>query len=263
MTHKFIKLFMAVLFAGFLVGCGSSGGGSSSGGDSVGDISGFGDNTGEISGEEFVFPEGIEINSSSIRGYKIAGRQTETDDLQAKFSKKLEQNLYTPNYNIIPGTYDVAVGSGATYVKVLIVVRNNNNVSTNVTFPARLIARSSTGKYQNGILLKKASVAVPANTLYRITLVMYCGNVNKHATYDGDAEWYDKLIVSDSATLKELTDLVANKKINVEEYTDAEEDDYDDITYKLQQIVWNITETTGAGLTQYRKDWIEALPDSL
>jgi hypothetical protein len=201
----------------------------------------------------------------NIQGYKIIERQADevdVDSLQRKFSKKLENNLYTPDYRIVGGTYDAAVGSGEGLVDVQIRIYNNNNVPVKVTFPTLLIAKSSTGKYQNGILLKKASVEVPANTnSYKVMLVMYCGNGLRHAS--STSEIYDKLIVSDSKTLKDLADRVANKKINVEEFTDAEEDDYEDMTGKLQWIVWSLTERYSSGLTQGDKDYIAALPDSI
>jgi hypothetical protein len=65
MAHTFMTLFTAVLFTGFVSDF--SGGGSSSN-DEAGNISGLGNNTGELSGEEFVLPDGVEIDSSGIQG---------------------------------------------------------------------------------------------------------------------------------------------------------------------------------------------------
>jgi hypothetical protein len=188
----------------------------------------------------------------------MIGTQVKINDFQTKFSKEFDDELYAANYNIISGDYDVAVGSGRSYMKVLIPLRNSNSTDTKVTFPAGLIARSSTGERRHGILLKKSSVVVPANSLYEVMLVMYCGNIHKDISY-GDS--HDKLIVSNSDTLKDLTQRVANKKINVEEYNDDESEAYWEIARVLQNIVWSVT--NGSGLSQAKRDWIEALPNSI
>ncbi|MDR3346430.1 MAG: hypothetical protein LBS73_04560 [Campylobacteraceae bacterium] len=184
------------------------------------------------------------------------GREANIDDFQTKFSKKFDDAMYAANYNIISGSYDVAVGSGRNYMKVSIPLRNRNSTATKVTFPARLIARSSTGERRHGILLKNSSVIVPANSLYEVMLVMYCGNIHEDTSHGG---LHDKLIVSDSDTLKDLTQRLANKKINVEEYSDDESDVYWEIACVLQNIVWSVT--NGSGLSQAKKDWIAALPN--
>jgi hypothetical protein len=259
--RKWFRLSFLALVSVFLISCGSSGGGSSgSSGDKAGDISGLGNNTGELSGEEFVLPDGVEIDSGGIQGHKIMGKQVvDIDDSLTEFSSKFDNELYTPNYNIVSGTYDAAVGSGYSFVDVLIPLRNHNNVTTKVIFPARLIARSSTGEYQNGVLIKETSITLPANSLYKVMLTMYCGNLHRHVSY---GEIYDRLIVSDSAILKDLTDRVVNKKINVEEYADSEESEYWETAIMLQSAVWSLTEHS-TGLTKDMKDWIAALPNSL
>ncbi|MDR3346429.1 MAG: hypothetical protein LBS73_04555 [Campylobacteraceae bacterium] len=67
MTHRFITLFTVILFTGF-VSSFSDGCGGSSSNDEAGNIPGLGNNTGEISGEEFILPDGVEIDSSGIQG---------------------------------------------------------------------------------------------------------------------------------------------------------------------------------------------------
>jgi hypothetical protein len=225
MTYRLVKLLTAVLCVGFLVGCGSGGPGEEGSrrilSDVPGDISGLGDSYGDISGTALEFPEGVVVHED-VRGVASGSN------------------------------YDVRVGSGVGYVELLIVLHNFTNDDINVTFPAGLIIVSSTKNKQNGVLLKKVTVTVPANSYYRIALIMYCGNHHRGtSTY---SEIYNQLIVSNSETLKELTDLLVNKKINIGEHG------YN-VSY-LQGILWSLTDTGSPGLTQADKDNIATLPDN-
>jgi hypothetical protein len=138
-------------------------------------------------------------------------------------------------------------------------LRDENRVATKVVFPAGLLILSSDKLAQNGILSKKTSVVIPALTKYRVVLAMYCAN--KHRLSSGSHSYDDVFIISNSATLQKLFDLIANKKINIEEYEDSEQTAYSVLVDKIMDIVWNLTDYD-YGLTDSDKDYIASLPDS-
>jgi hypothetical protein len=255
---KYFKLFTFVLLFGFLVGCGGGGGGGSTAGntqnlnaDAPGAIPGLGDAGGDVVGETFTLPDGVEMEGGvEAPGYSHSIRE---------FYNK-ESSLNLPDFNVIEvnGGYNVTRGSGGKFVLLTFRLRNTNAVGTEVIFPAGLVAVSTSGS-QNGLLIKKTSVIVPANETIKVALAMYCANHYRGSSAGGI--YNDIFIVISSSTLQPLFDLVANKRINIEEYTDNDKSTYWGIVNKMTDIVWHVTD--GSGLTQSDIAYIESLEDSI
>ncbi|MDR2790883.1 MAG: hypothetical protein LBB59_07930 [Campylobacteraceae bacterium] len=100
-------------------------------------------------GEEFSFPEGVGIGDGGI----TTPRHTSS----SYYFPKTADSVDAPNFNAISvtGGYDAARGSGGSYVLLLFTLTNNNNVDKEVVFPAGLVAISTTGIAQNGLLIKR------------------------------------------------------------------------------------------------------------
>jgi hypothetical protein len=238
--RKLFKLFAFFLLVGFLVaGCGGDDEndvGYNS--DSPGAISGLGDAPGDVVGEVFKFPDGV-----SIEGGVESPRFYPSSHV---LSKNIDANIpYLSVIANVNGGYDVAAGSGGAYVLLTITLRNTNNVNTVVTFPAGLVALSADGRAQNGLLIKKTSVVVPANGKLKVALAMYCANLSRSSS--AGHPYSSDFIIVRSSTLQELFDLVANKRINIEEYDDSSKSSYWSVVHNMTRIVWNVTD--GNGLT--------------
>ena len=69
----------------------------------------------------------------------------------------------------------------------------------------------------------------------------YC--INAHKSPSSYHKTYKIGNVSDSRLIKQLIDLLKNKKINIEEY--ANSSDYNDAVSIIQPAVWSITDYDG------------------
>jgi hypothetical protein len=218
--------------------------GEYTGNEQPGQIPGFGEDGGSIAGKTFVLPNGLEF-TGDIMGYsegadyatsRSAGSKI---DQFANFLPTLLNEEGVSTRATIKA--DVTLGSGG-LVTVLIQLKNTGSNKIDVEFPAGLIFESATGKYQNGILLKRVKVTVPSggNTYY-VVLHLYCGNASRSAS-DASAK-YLRPVVAQSDLLLYLCGLVRNKKINIEENRGLlEQITYVVMILRLQNIVWKVTD---------------------
>jgi hypothetical protein len=253
-----IKLFTLVLLLGFLVGCGGSGGGGGNSNDAPGAISGLGNTPGDVTGDVFEFPEGVSIEGS-VGG--VSGYNLNIIEQNQKSTETINDYYDEPNFlNIdMSREYDALIGSGGKYVLISFNLKNSSDVEKTVVFPAGLLLISTSGRSQNGLLIKKTSVTIPALTTYRVILAMYCANASRSSA---KGHGYNNVfIVSNSSTLQGLFDLVANKKINIEEYEDSESSEYSTLVNNFTSIVWHITDSS-YGLTDRDRSYIAGLPNS-
>ncbi|MBR6756956.1 MAG: hypothetical protein IKM35_00545 [Bacteroidaceae bacterium] len=233
-----------------------------------GEIPGLGDAEGELTGEPYELPDGVEL-TADITGaaqwsnyFDSAWDYTEVPRLVSMSKKEIPPKTGKPmrakTENDIMYVYR---GSGYGYVDLLLSLRNTNNRTSTVEFPAGLIFENVEGYCQNGVLLKKAVVEIPANTDVKVSLSFYCGNHYRGAA--GSYDTYTLGVVTDAAPLIDLCERVKNKKINIEEYDPTSIDDYysySEIKSRLQDIVWHVTD--GTGLTQEDIEYIDSLPGS-
>lgn len=230
-----------------------------------GEIPGLGNTEGDLTGTPFKLPEGVELTG------------TITGDADNYFYWEFDWGYDgMPSYSFInkkgkvetkslsPKRADEEIhyfGSGPGYVDLLIPLRNKLTTAITVTFPAATIIRSQDGDCQNGVLLKKVVITIPASSEYKLCLSMYCGNLSKHSA--GSSDVYVWAVVSDAKPILDLCDMVKNKKINIEEYDSTSYDEYqiyNSIVNKLQDIVWDITDYYG--MDEYSIEEVLALPNS-
>lgn len=227
-----------------------------------GEIPGLGNADGELTGTPYVLPDGVEL-TEQLRGggewtdyfapamnYAAAPRRT------ALRGKTLPQKAQTQ----IADETMIWRGSGYGYVDIMVSLTNTNSTATNVEFPAGLILRNEAGDCQNGVLLKKVVLQIPANEAVRICLSFYCGNLSRGSAYSDD--FYSWGVVTDAAPILDLCERVKDKKINIEDYDSTSSVDYNfyyDVVNELQSIVWRITD--GSGLTENNIEYINSLPN--
>ncbi len=229
-----------------------------------GAIPGIGSVEGELTGTPFVLPDGVTIigdiaangssygywNFSEAKDYQITNKDGSVTTGQILPKTNRNDSL---NYHYF--------GSGSGLVDLIIPMHNSNNNSVTVTFPAALVVRNIAGNCQNGILLKKVVVVIPANSDYYLNLSFYCANLTKETP--GESDLYTFAVVSDADPLLELCDMLKNKKINIEEFDPTKTEDqsiFETQAAMLQLIVWAVTDSTG--LSGIYNTYVNSLPNS-
>jgi hypothetical protein len=235
--------------------------------DTPGNIAGLGETGGEPTGTPFRLPDGIETAGKIMGGYNqynypsagTAGKQAALRQLKS-IGKGRTVRTRSDSESVL---LDTIVGSGS-FVGVFIPLRNITSHDIPVTFPAALILKSVSGEYQNGVLLKKVTVNIPAGRICGVLLLMYCGNANLHPSY-WDEE-YVFTVVSNSSLIIDLCDRVKNKRINNEEYPVdlngyADDDRYFLYESHLQEMLWKLTDD-GEPLSEEDIAYIEQMENS-
>jgi hypothetical protein len=215
--------------------------------DTPGNIAGLGETEGEPTGTPFRFPDGIEPADKIAGGYSaynyrsagISDKQTALRHLQSLRTGTVQTKADGETVLL-----DTVVGSGY-FVEIFMPLRNTTSRSITVTFPAGLIAKSVSGRCQNGVLLKKVAIEVPAGRIYGVLLLMYCGNAHLDPSYS--SEEYVFTVVSNSSLITDLCNRLKNRRMNNEEYPldrngYAQSDQYNTYVSKLQWILWNLTD---------------------
>ena len=211
--------------------------------DQPGEISGLGDAPGELTGIEFTLPNGVELEGDIYGASSQYSLKTKGDEVEESDFDNLKASV-----NVI--------GSGK-WVQVAVRLKNLTNRDIDVIFPARLVVKSLSNRYQNGVLLKKTKTTVLANETHSVALLMYCGN--KNLSPSSSYQKYEWAVISNSSLIVDLCNRLANKKINYEEFTDSKSV-YGNQVGPLQSILWRLTD--GSGLSDSDIEYIESLPNS-
>lgn len=253
---KIWYLFSVIFFTASLVACG---GDENDSGNSEtpppnqtqepGKIPGLGEYPGEIQGTPFALPDGVYLNGS------ITGASMAYDPASFKKEMRQEEEVQKIIFNFV-FSEDVVVGSGFDVILAIPLV-NSNSTESEVIFPARLVMKAKSSDYQNGILLKETKVKIPAGASYTVALIMYCGNL--HRSGSSVTSFYELGVILDSPLIKDLTDRLVDKKINYEEHTKSEENQYWTQYERLADMVWDLTDR-GIALSEENKTWIANLP---
>lgn len=210
-------------------------------------FAGLGSNEDSPAGSKFQFPEGIELVGEISGNYYYNNPE--------EYVVKNDETIFVRSQ---PVESNLKQGSGG-LVSVLFQLKNTKNQATRVVFPAGMILESMTNEYQNGLLVKKTEVSVPANSTRNIIIDMYCCNAGRSAS-DGGAV-YKWPIVTSNPELQKLLNAAAKKRINLEEYSFDEMGEYFGFATIVQTVVWIITERT-EGFTEECQELISEIPDS-
>lgn len=269
------KLLLIKIFGLILLFASCTGGITNNGDDNTGDntgsgnnyqageIPGLGDADGELTGTPFVLPDGVTLlgditASGNSYGYWNLSKAQEYHITNKDGSVTTAQILPKSNRSDSLVCY---FGSGSGLVDLLIPLHNSNDFPVKVTFPAALIVRNIAGICQNGVLLKKAIVEIPAKTDCYLNLSFYCANLSKDTP--GGSDTYQFSVVSDAKPILELCDKLKNKKINIEEFDPTNADDmstFESQAATLQIIVWMVTDYDGVGVLY--SSYLNNLPNS-
>lgn len=266
LTKMFFKVCLIVCSVAVFAACGSDGDDEIKGVDYLpGKIPGLGEAEGNLTGKQFVLPDGIELEgvikglSSSVFNIKSSISPALFPEIHTEKAKRLEEKGFALRASAQP---EIAVGSGY-YVRVLVILNNKNNADKEVLFPAGLIVRALSTDNQSGVLLKKTSVTVPKNGSLNVGLILYCGNASRDPS--GSYDEYEWGVVTDSKLILDLCDRLKNKKINYEEFAKADYSIYKEQVDNLQSILWGLTDgysEYSSGLTDEQKEYIANLPNS-
>ena len=155
---------------------------------------GFGTSRAQPEGQPFIWPTGV----------KVLGKpKLEFDCMTDAIQKK---RLY---------------GSGGA-VRFCLTLHNSNNQPVTVTLPPGIIwisetvTETTTKIVQNGIILKSVTIQLPASSQLSVFLNAFCINEDRSLTDYGDT-YNPQPILTSHAGMLELSQLVANKRINEEE----------------------------------------------
>lgn len=228
-----------------------------------GNIPGLGNSDGTLTGTPFELPDGVTLIGDITANGNSYGYW---DFSESKTYKKTNKDGSVTTGMILPkltrnDSLAHYYGSGSGLVDLFIPMHNSNNNPVTVTFPAALVVRNIAGNCQNGVLIKKAVVQIPANSDYYVNLSFYCANLSKETP--GESDLYTFAVISDADPLIELCEMVKNKKINIEEFDPTSYEDQSTFTSQtsmLQLIIWAVTDSTG--LTSLYNNYINGLPES-
>ena len=215
---------------------------------------GLGNNENKIEGPDWTCPAGISVGA--ISGYS-GSKSLEIFNNSGFDKKNYDFSSEENQKNIIQkdGESSNKFGSGY-YVQILVPITNSTTNNITVEFPKATIFECSSNNYQNGLLIKKVSFVIHANSTRNIILYLYCSNLSRHASDSGAT--YNRIIVCTYQPIVDLCKLFENKKVNIEE---PNNDYYASQVSKIQNIVWNLTQL-GITPSTSDKEWINSIPNS-
>lgn len=145
-------------------------------------------------------------------------------------------------------------GSGM-HVEVCIALFNSGGTDVTLVVPAGLVILADEERYQHGLVVQETRILLKAGQITRCSLGTYCINASKASSSMGAT--YTIGPITNSVLIRELLDLLKNKKINVEDYP-ADDEAYGEASSAVQGAVWGITDFDGL---QYFKDELLKLPN--
>lgn len=226
MSHpKNVLLLCICLSCALLVSCSKSDAPVSDkeGNELPGHISGMGPSTKALQGQPFHFSARVAIDGG-IKGVSALESQ---------------------------GDYCQVIGSGS-FVLISMELVNNTGKDTLLVFPAGLSFASRSQEDQNGLLIQAVPVHLEKGGSCKVLLYAYCINEHRHAS--SDESRYDFGPLCHAAPIKELIQLLADKKVNL---APGEKPSLDGPMGDIQLWIWQITD--GEGLTARDRQSISEL----
>jgi hypothetical protein len=212
--------------------------------DSAGKINGMGNTPGSLEVKApFKLPQGVSL-IGDISGLPKSGTKGED-------SKSVAYSCY---------------GSGGKMIKLKLTLLNISNNPRTVFFQKGLLWKCNVSGYQNAICLQTTWCNLKANEQRTIVMDLYC--VNFGLSPSDDKSTFQILGVSNSTVIGNLLKIIDWRKINYEMIFGtfyggkgtALAPTYDEITTRMQDIVWNLT-NNGKDITAEDQAFIESIPE--
>lgn len=189
---------------------------------------GFGDSEEEPEGTPFILPEGITLENIYVRNHFD---ETDCDGKHLEGPRGRE-----------------------TLVPLCLVFRNNTNNPINVELPPGLIVVSENTKAQNGILIEKMNLEIPAEQDLYAPIRAHCLNDSRTIPGMGSDYKYKIGPITKYQPMLDLFDKLKTKKLITEDQNQNAT-----ITAKVQGLVWNLTHR--AKLDSYNQAILDELPN--
>jgi hypothetical protein len=198
--------------------------------DSPGNISGMGNNNGELQIKEpYELPEVIVLIKPIAEGI-------------------IDGSL--PRY-----------GSGSVHLKITLL--NYSDTAKTVYFPKGLIFKCNSPVYHNLMVLQTCWICAQPNGPKSFILDTYCINTGKKHLAPPDVT-FEILGLSDSKVINNLLDLIGWRKINYEMIIGSpsvpKTDAYLDVMQPLRDLVWKLV-SPGGNIADEDKLFIESIPE--
>jgi hypothetical protein len=216
--------------------------------DSPGNIQGMGYTPGKLQVKDsFKLPQGVYL-IGDISGMDNAGQKG--DGSKSVYDVKSDYSCF---------------GSGK-WVKLKMTLLNSGNYPRTIFFPKGLLWECKMSKIQHALSCQTTWICLQPNSTRSFYVDLYCINHGIPAP-DHNAT-YRILGVTDSKVMWNLLNIIGWRKINYEMIYGTyyggkgtnEGPTYEEITEKLQTIVWNLT-NDGIDISVQDKAFIESIPE--
>jgi hypothetical protein len=185
---------------------------------------------------------------SNIPGMGDAGGELEVDTIP---SYPIQPSILgdITGVEVSPLPTEQAVGSGGGWVILDMVIDNTLDKEANFYLLGGSVIECRKVGYQHAICIKRVDVVVEANSTKEIKLLVYC--INKGRSGSSPDISYMVKGVSSSDRMMRLVEALEDKKIDIRDYLPDDKLDFIELSEKIQDIVWAIT--NGSGLSD--DDW--------
>jgi hypothetical protein len=193
----------------------------------------------------------------------ISGMGNNNGELQIKESYELPEVIVLIKpiaEEIIDGSLP-RYGSGSVHLKITLL--NYSDTAITVFFPKGLIIKCNSPIYHNLMLLQTCWICLQPNGPKSFILDTYCVNTGKKHLAPPDIT-FEILGLSGSKVINDLLDLIGWRKINYEmiigSSSSAKTDAYLDVMQPLRDLVWKLV-SPGGNITNEDKWFIESIPE--
>ena len=185
---------------------------------------------------------------SNIPGMGDAGGELEVEE---PFAYPLAPSIVgdITGVEVNPLPTDNPVGSGGGWVILDIVLENITDKDANFYLPGGSVIECQTENYQHAICIKRIDVSVEKESTKNFKLLVYC--INKGRSGSSPDITYIIKGVTSSDRMMTLVAALEDKKIDIRNYLPDDKLEFIELSEKIQDIVWAIT--NGSGLSD--GDW--------
>ncbi|MFT5749511.1 MAG: hypothetical protein ACI93S_000772 [Ancylomarina sp.] len=157
---------------------------------------------------------------------------------------------------VAPLPTENVAGSGGGWVILDIEIENTTDEEADFYLLGGSVIECQEVGYQNAISINRVDVSVEAESSKHIKLLVYC--INRGRSGSSPEISYIIKGVSSSDRMMRLVEALENKKIDIRGYLPDDKMEFIDLSEKIQDLVWEIT--NGSGLSDDDWTFINSLP---